>query len=225
MKTFNKTLIAGALLASAGVAQAEVAANVGVASSYLWRGYDLSYGSAVVSGGLDYAEGPFYAGVWASSGDDSYGTEYDLYAGFAGEIEGFSYDIGYVTYNYSGCSVVTDVVPASFDPLTLTFTPEVVTVEDDVCDFEEAYLSVGFSDFSLTAYDGDGYVYYALGAGFGDFSFTYGMWTDGSEGSHLDATYSMGDFGLTLSKVIDEDTAYGSDELLVAVSYSLPLDM
>lgn len=199
MKAFNKTLIAGALLASAGVAQAEVATNVGIGSAYLWRGFDLGYGSAVVSGGLDYAEGPFYAGVWASSGDDSYGSEYDLYAGFAGEVEGFSYDIGYVSYNY---------------PDTLGAT-----------DFEEAYLGLGYGDFSLTAYDGDGYVYYALGAGFGDFSFTYGMWTDAMEGSHLDATYSMGDFALTLSKVIDEDTAYASDELLMAVSYSIPLDM
>jgi uncharacterized protein (TIGR02001 family) len=201
MKTLNKTLIAAALLTSAGVAQAEVSANVGVASAYLWRGFDLGYGSAVVSGGLDYAEGPFYAGVWASSGDDAYGTEYDLYAGLAGEAGDFSYDVGYVTYNY---------------PDTL-----------GAADFEEVYLSLGYGDFSVSAYDNNDadYTYYALGAGFGDFSFTYGMWSGSMEGSHIDATYSMGDFGFTLSQVIDEDTAYTDDELKMMVSYSIPLEM
>ncbi len=201
MNTFNKTLIAAALATSAGVAQAEVAANVGIASAYLWRGFDLGNGSAVVSGGLDYAEGPFYAGVWASSGDDSYGTEYDLYAGLAGEIEGFSYDLGYVSYNYP------DELVAG-------------------ADFEEFYIGIGFGDFSLTAYDNDDgdYTYYAFGYGFGDFSFTYGLWDATTDGSHIDATYSMGDFGFTLSQVIDDD-AYANDELKMMVSYSVPLDM
>ena len=203
MKTFNKTLIVAALATSAGVAQAEVSANVGIASAYLWRGFDLGNGSAVVSGGLDYAEGPFYAGVWASSGDDSYGTEYDLYAGLAGEIEGFSYDVGYVTYNY----------------------PDGGGADD----FEEFYLSLGFGGFGVAGYfnteDGFNDTYYALSYGYEDFAFTYGMW--GDEGSHVDASYTLSDVTLTLSQSMDDSvfSAGYSEELQVVVSYSLPLEM
>ena len=55
MKTFNKTLIAAALLTTGAAAQADVSGSIGIASSYLFRGFDLSDGSAAVSGSLDYA--------------------------------------------------------------------------------------------------------------------------------------------------------------------------
>lgn len=199
MKTFNKTLIAAALVTTGAAAQAEVSGGAAIASSYLWRGFDLSAGSAVVSGSLDYSsEVGIYAGIWGSSGDDTYGTEYDLYVGYAGEAGDFSYDIGYVDYNYPSC-------PGG---------PE-------NCDFEEYYASVGFGAFGVTAYDGDGYTYVAAGYDFADFNLTYGQWS--TDGSHLDLTYSMGDLAFTFSQAFD-DAVY-SEEAQFVVSYSIPMDM
>ena len=202
MKTFNKTLIAAALLTTGAAAQAEVSGGVAIASSYLWRGFDLSNGSAVVSGSLDYSsETGIYAGIWGSSGDDAYGTEYDLYVGFAGEAGDFGYDISYVDYNYP--------------------------TNQGADDFDEIYLGLSYGDFGVSIYDGDGYTYTALSVGFGDFSMTYGdqsLIGDGADGSHVDLTYSMGDLGFTFSKA-GGDAYGGADDLQFVVSYSLPMDM
>ena len=207
MHTFKKTLVAAALVSAGAAAQAEVSGSAAIASSYLWRGFDLSAGSAVVSGSLDYAhESGIYAGIWGSSGDDSYGTEYDLYVGWGGNLtEDFSVDIGYVDYNYPSC-------PGG----------------PDNCDFEEvivglAYGPVGFTFVEPTT-DGAEYNYYALSYDVADFSFAYGMWdNDGADGDHLDVTYSMGDLAFTLSRAFDDGIGY-NEETQFVVSYSIPLD-
>ncbi len=104
MKKLTKAIVvAGVMTAGlAGIpaAQAEVSASASIATEYLWRGQTLGNGDAAVSGSLDYAhDSGLYAGVWVSSGDAS-STEYDLYAGFAGEAGDFGYDLGYATYLY-----------------------------------------------------------------------------------------------------------------------------
>lgn len=209
MKTLNKTLIAAALLTTGAAAQAEVSGGAAIASSYLWRGFDLSAGSAVVSGSLDYSsEVGIYAGIWGSSGDDTYGTEYDLYVGYAGEAGDIGYDIGFVSYNYPSCDLDGDGTVVTGD-----------------CNFEEIYASLSYGAFGATVYNnGDADyndTYIALGYDFADFSFTYGMWSD--DGAHLDATYSMGDLAFTLSQAFD-DAVY-SEETQFVVSYSIPLEM
>ena len=98
MKTTVKlSLVAGLLLAS-GVASAGWSANVGYASEYHFRGIFQKNSSA--SGGIDYESGGFYAGTWAADVGD--GLEVDGYFGYAGEIEDFSYGIGYTGYFYTG---------------------------------------------------------------------------------------------------------------------------
>jgi uncharacterized protein (TIGR02001 family) len=84
----------------------EVSASASVASMYLWRGQDLGNGAAAVSGDLTASMGGAYAGVWTSSGDTAAGQEYDLYVGFGGEAEDFSYDLSIWTYTYSGDDTV-----------------------------------------------------------------------------------------------------------------------
>ena len=219
MHTIKKTLVAAALVSAGAAAQAEVSGSVGIASSYLWRGFDLGGGSGVVSGSLDYSsETGVYAGIWGSSGDDSYGTEYDLYLGWGGEVfEGFSVDVGYVDYNYPDCAAGNTPTNIA-DPSTI-----------DTCDFEEIVVGFGFGAFGFTYVEpttsGADYNYYALSGGFGDFSATYGMWDSGAgaDGSHLDLTYGMGDLAFTLSQTFD-DGAGLSEEVQFVVSYSIPLD-
>ena len=67
---FTKSILATALLAGAGVAQAELSANIGVASNYYFRGITQTDDGAAVSGGIDYNhESGFYVGTWMSNID------------------------------------------------------------------------------------------------------------------------------------------------------------
>lgn len=130
----RKTLCAAALsMAAMGIAapsMAEVTANVSVTNNYIWRGLTQTMNEPAVQGGIDYShESGFYAGTWVSNvgyvSEDIFNYEHDLYAGFAGEAGGFSYDVGYLYYNY-----------------------------DDTAgyDFSEVYGSVGLGNFSATLY-------------------------------------------------------------------------
>lgn len=210
MQTFKKTLLASSLLMVGAAAQAEVSGSVGIASSYLWRGFDLSGSSAVVSGSLDYAhESGIYAGIWGSSGDDTYGTEYDLYLGWGGDVtEDFSVDIGYVDYNYPTCeNLVGD------------------------CGFEEVIVGAAYGPVSFTVVEpttsGADYNYFAAGVDISDFNITIGGWSgDDYDGQHIDLTYSIGDLAFTFSKADGDsyDASLTGDEVQFVVSYSIPLE-
>lgn len=202
MNTFKKTLVAAALMSAGAAAQAEVSGSVAIASGYLWRGFDLGYGSAVVSGSVDYAsEAGIYAGIWGSSGDDSYGTEYDLYAGWGGTLGEVGVDIAYVDYNYPSAG-------GAFD-------------------FEEIILGLSIGAFGFTYADNvdTDDAYYSVSAGAGDFSFAYGYFDfeSGDSGSHIDATYTIGNAGFTLSQSFDDGAGY-SEELQFVVSYELAVE-
>lgn len=101
----NKIALAcgAALMGVTSLAQAEVSANIGVTSNYVWRGWTQTEDQAAIQGGIDYShESGFYAGTWASnvSFDGDTGAELDFYVGFGGEASGIGYDVGYVYYSY-----------------------------------------------------------------------------------------------------------------------------
>jgi uncharacterized protein (TIGR02001 family) len=103
------------LAALPGVARAEdppassVAFNVGVFSEYRYRGISQSKLKPAVQGGVDYTNGGFYLGAWASTikwikefGGDA-DVEIDLYGGYKGSLtKELSYDVGVLTYQYPG---------------------------------------------------------------------------------------------------------------------------
>ncbi|MBU0539449.1 MAG: TorF family putative porin [Gammaproteobacteria bacterium] len=228
MKTM-KTLIAASVAAAsmtmiAAPASAEVSASVSVASMYLWRGFDLSNGSPAVSGDLTYSTGGFYAGVWGSSGDDTYGQEVDYYAGFATEVGPISVDLSVWNYVYPGSS-------ANFTDLDGDGTVDGFADNGDTFgDLSEIILGLGAGPVSLTIYDniagGPGYFYYTLGYDVGSFSFLAGGTDNKDEDanySHFDVSYAYNDkVSFTFSQMIDEDN---DDDLKFVVSYSLPIDM
>lgn len=87
-----------------------VTGNVAVVSDYRFRGISLSGGDLAVQGGiaLNHTSG-FYAGVWASSLEETpvYGSvEADLYAGWTGPVAaGLTADVGLTYYSYPDGSV------------------------------------------------------------------------------------------------------------------------
>lgn len=193
----------------------EVAASAAVSSMYLWRGQDLGNGSPAVSGDLTVSTAGAYAGVWASSGDTSFGSEYDLYVGYGADLEGVTVDVSLWNYNYSGESSAD-----TFGALT------------------DLVVAIGMGPVTFTYYDNvagaSGAEYYTLEAGYEKFSAKLGYSdaeADDSDYTHLDLSYAYNDnLSFTVSKIVDNDGPKENDggmneDTLVMVSYSLPIDL
>lgn len=102
-KLIGLAVFAGASLAGANAANAEVSANIAFTSDYVFRGVSLSGEDPAVQGGFDYSNDFWYAGAWASSlGSAGSSTEFDLYAGITPTTGPVEWDIGVVSYWYPG---------------------------------------------------------------------------------------------------------------------------
>ncbi len=103
-----------ALAADAPASPHTFTSNVGLVSDYLYRGISQTNAKPAIQGGFDYAHSSgFYAGVWGSSiswmTDAGAGlqvatssqVELDTYLGFKNGFAGdFTYDVGFLRYNY-----------------------------------------------------------------------------------------------------------------------------
>lgn len=210
--------VAGSMVSTQSLAEVEVAASATVSSMYLWRGQDLGNGSPAISGDIVVSSAGAYAGIWGSSGDSATGTEYDLFAGYAGEMGDFSYDLSVWNYVYPS------------DPSGDL---------DTFGQLSEVILSLGYGPVAFTYYDnvagGTGYEYYTLSGGYESFSATLGFADgepDDSDYTHLDLGYAYNEnLSFTVSKVVDvegpSENEGGSvnEDTLFVVSYSLPLDL
>jgi len=243
LATLGLTAAGAMAVSQTTMAEVDVSASAGVASAYLFRGVDLGNGNGAVFGDITASSGGAYASVWASSGDASLGSEYDLILGYSMEMGDFTIDAGVVNYLYPSDDA-----------------------SDSIGDFSEVYLNIGFGAVGFSYSDnvaGDnGYEYYALSAEHGSFSAVLGYADkqdkaefNGEKAStdytHFDMTYAYNDnLSFTISKVIDFDRdldaneAFSSDDydalsadlkaeydgltfidddLLFVVSYSLPI--
>jgi uncharacterized protein (TIGR02001 family) len=114
--------------APAAPAASPITYNIGVVSDYRYRGISQTKMKPALQGGIDYADGPFYVGTWASTiqwvkdatvaynragaGSDGFvpvsekgaPVEWDLYGGTKGDIikDTLSYDVGVLAYVYLG---------------------------------------------------------------------------------------------------------------------------
>ncbi len=83
-------------------------ANVGVFSSYRFRGIDQTFGKPALQGGIDYAhESGFYVGNWNSNVSSGAGfpdgnLEMDFYGGWKKTWGDFGLDLGGIVYYYPG---------------------------------------------------------------------------------------------------------------------------
>lgn len=135
----KKLLLAAAALTALGTApaisHADVAFNVGATTDYRYRGISQTRLKPALQGGVDFSDGGFYLGAWASTikwikdgGGDS-NIELDLYGGYKGEVsKGVNYDIGLLHYNYASNKLnpsanTTELYGAlSFGPATLKYS-------------------------------------------------------------------------------------------------------
>jgi uncharacterized protein (TIGR02001 family) len=170
------------------VASADVAFNVGVVSDYRYRGISQTRLKPAVQGGIDYTQGGFYVGTWASTikwikdaGGDA-DVEIDVYGGYKGEITpGLGYDVGVLTYVYpsndlSPSADTTEIYGAlTYGPATLKYS-HAVTNLFGFSDSKNSYyldLSAGFdigSGLTLTPHIGYQKVKNVSGASYTDYS-------------------------------------------------------
>lgn len=230
MKKMKQKFLASAIalsaLASTAVIPAanaaEVSASVGASNMYYWRGYDLGGGAAII-GDVNVSASGFFAGIWASSGDETLGSEYDIYAGYSGSAGDFSYGVSFVSYIYPN--------PKSED----------VTEPVSPGDYVEVVPFVGFGPFKVTYYDAinadhdsfsEDYSYVTAELNFDKFGIKYGqhMLDDGGSGSidgvsHIDATYKFNDkLSFTLGQIVDDNDGGAPDETNFVVTLSLPIE-
>jgi len=167
-----------------------------------------------VSGDLTYSAGGFYGTLWTSSGDTGAGSEWDIGAGYGGEVGAFTYDISVWNYLY----------------------PNGGTQEDQFGDLTEVILSFGVGPLSVSWYENiatpeggnEEYRYYTVGFSEGPFGVTVGM-HDGFEVDvdmvHVDLSYAFNDsLSFTFSQVVDDNDDFFDDDLKFIVSYSLPIE-
>ncbi len=117
MNITTKTVVFAAVLSVAPMAAfaqdnplpGSVTGNVALVSDYMFRGVSQTSNEATVQGGLDWDTGMgFHFGTWASGLNFADGnqatTEFDLYGGYGGKIDNFSYDVGATYYWYPGAA-------------------------------------------------------------------------------------------------------------------------
>jgi uncharacterized protein (TIGR02001 family) len=215
----KQALLATAALGVAGLAHAELTANVGVTSNYVFRGETQTDDGLALQGGVDFThDSGIFAGIWASNvefGDDK-GYEYDLYAGYNFKVnDKVTFDIGYITYQY-----------ASIDG-----DPEA----------DEIFVGASFYDFSATYYDGNldagpDYAYIDLKYTLAmpqDFNIHFHYGFKDSDNSYFDAEdASIGvskevagfDLSLTWTTIdYDDSSRSDEDELFVTVTKNFDL--
>ena len=178
LKKFTIHGLAVTALFSTGFASAaEIEANVGLATDYVFRGFSQTNEDPAISGGFDYAfDNGFSLGTWASNvnfGDDA-SAEIDLYAGYGFEVgAGTTVDLTYVYYAYPG---ETDSLnysefqaSVSFNDLSLglIFSPDYFGSDDSAIVLNADY-SIGLSDsvgldLHVGYTDADGDDFFALG--------------------------------------------------------------
>ena len=180
--------------------QADVSANVGFESEYIFRGIAQEKSSA--SAGLDYSANGFYVGTWAAQVTD--GLEVDGFFGYSGssENEDFSYSLGFTGYYYT----------------------------DDFDDtYEEVNLGFAYKSFSFNSafgeydnFDGDTQDYTFISASYGfdsGFYITIGDFSEDFDGRYFELAYgfTLGEVDATVKYISSDSALTGSsgDNFLV----------
>ena len=114
---------------ASGAAYADASANVGIMSDYIFRGYYQT--DATAFAGIDVeADSGFYLGAWGVNLKE--GLEYDVYLGYQGGGDAFTWNVGYTGYYY------TDEFDNSYEELNLGFSWGFLTIDYALGDYKNA---------------------------------------------------------------------------------------
>jgi len=228
----NSIVLATAVAAvlTSGVAAADLSANAGIFSNYIWRGVTQTADAAAGQGGIDWGnDSGLYAGTWTST--VSGGQEVDFYAGFASEVGGLGYDLGVITYQY----------PVSPE---INFTEAYVSGTMSIVTIGVNYTVDAASGNENAAFDsGDVYAYGSLdfAAGKSDLSLYAGSYMFDADGTgankageidynHFGASIGKDGFTFAVDKndIKDTNPTFGgtnADNVRVTVSYSKDFEL
>lgn len=200
-KALLTTAIAS-IAALPAVSNAELTANAGWVSDYIFRGIFQEDSSPY--GGVDYAsDSGFYAGVWGA--DVANGLEIDLYAGYGGDIgDSGGYSIGFTGYFYTEDD------------------PTEPTVFDDT--YTEINLGISFDIFSLDVaigeWDGFGtpadytFTTVAISPEVGPY-YSYNTFGDEFEGDYIEIGYGWSAMDIDFSVAFMYDLNAGESDALL----------
>jgi uncharacterized protein (TIGR02001 family) len=170
---------------------AEVTANMGWVSEYIYRGIHQDDSSAYA--GVDFTGGIFYLGGWGADVGD--GMETDLYFGIAGG-ENFTYKVGFTGYYY------TDDFDDTYQEVNLGIGYGIFALDVAVGEYDGFGNPADYMFTSLTISPEMG-PYYKLGSFSDDFDGDY---------IEIGYTYSMEDVGVDLSVALTwSDDLYLTD--------------
>lgn len=190
-KSLLTTAVSALALMGSAPSFADLEGSATITNNYIWRGLTQTINESAFQGGVKAtAENGLYAGTWVSNvsydSDDAYSYENDWYFGFSGEAEGFTYDVGYLYYNYD---------------------------ENAGFDFGEVYGTIGFGNFSLSLYslvnaepDGDdfpgtGWDFDAFGTNYVAGNYSIPLASGATIGLHMG--YHEGDFAEAFNGVTE----------------------
>jgi len=258
----RKSLAAIAFAASAGtpalaLAQAPSAApqsphtltgNLGIYSSYRFRGIDQTFGKPALQGGIDYSHASgFYVGNWNSNVNEGAGfpegnLEMDFYGGWKHSWGDWGIDVGGIYYYYPGTNARTANGTAFVNPRDPS------KIHTGKVDNGELYVAGSWKTISLK-YSHAVTDYFSLpdtkGSNYWDLSGTYdfgGGWgivghigrlrlknwhagTDASDGDYVDykigGTYDLNGWVFGLS-YIDTSSSKGSCNIANPGFYCFP---
>lgn len=166
-KTF-KTVAALAALSCMGTAQAEVSANLGFNSDYIFRGVPQAESSA--NGGFDFEKDGFYLGTWAAAVKP--GLEVDIYGGYRYEWDnGLNLGAGFTGYYY------TDEFDDTYKEVNLYAGYKIVSIE---------YAAGQWDAFDASSAD---YDYVAVTVEYSGIYGKYGSWGKDFDGDYFELGY------------------------------------
>ena len=174
------------------VSMAQLSANFGMVSDYIYRGIYQEDASA--SAGLDYEhDSGFYIGTWGADVGD--GLEYDIYGGYGGDIgdSGWGWSAGFTGYYY------TDDFDDTYQEINLGLGWEGFSLDLAIGEWDGFGFSQDYT-FTSISYEFDGGVYVL-----------YGDFGDDFTGEYMEAGYGFDFMGLDLSIAL-----IYSDDLVVS---------
>lgn len=155
-----------------------ITGNVGLFSSYRFRGIDQTFGKPALQGGIDYSHASgFYLGNWNSNVNEGAGfpagnLEMDFYGGWKGSWGDWGLDVGAIYYYYPGTDANLALGTAFVSPRDAT------QIHTGKVDNTELYVGGSWKFLSLKYYYATGH-YFKLpgteGTNYWDLSGTYDL--------------------------------------------------